>query len=63
MSKELTYRLIVIKKKNHPSIYERGINSKIFSTSTNIAVDRRKELKEYLEDPNKRTPYKIKIQA
>lgn len=50
-------------KKNHPLIYERGINYDVFITNTNIAGDWRKELKGYLEDPSKRTPHRIRIQA
>ena len=32
MSEELTHKLIVIGKKNHPSIYERGIISEVVNT-------------------------------
>lgn len=53
MSEELTHKLIVIDKRNHPSIFERGINSKNFNTNNNIAGGLRKEFREKLEDPNK----------
>ena len=39
MSEELTYKLIVIGKKNHPSIYDRGIILEVVSTDTNVARD------------------------
>ena len=39
MSKELTHKLIMIGKKNHPSIYERGIGLKVVSTNANVAGD------------------------
>ena len=39
MSKELTHKLIMIGKKNHPSIYERGIRLKFVSTNANVAGD------------------------
>ena len=39
ISEELTYKLIVIRKKNHPSIYERGIRLEVVSTDANVARD------------------------
>ena len=39
MSKELTHKLIVIGKKNHPSIYERGIILEVVSTNENVEGD------------------------
>ena len=36
MSEELTHKLIVIQKKNHPSIYERGITLEVISTAVNV---------------------------
>ena len=39
MGEELTYKLIMIEKKNHPSIFERGINLDIFNNDMNIARD------------------------
>lgn len=62
MSEELTHILIMIEKKNHPSIYKRGINFEIFNINTNIVGDYRKELKEYLEGPI-RTPHQTIFQA
>ena len=53
----------MIEKKNHPSIFERGIVLNIFNNDMNIAGDWREEFKEYLENPNKRVPHKTKAQA
>ena len=39
MSREFTHKLIMIKKKNHSSIFERGINLEIFNNDMNIARD------------------------
>ena len=39
MSEELTHKLIVIGKKNHLSIYERGIRLEVVSTDVNVARD------------------------
>ena len=39
MSEELTHKLIMIGKKNHPSIYERGIGLEVIRTYTNVAGD------------------------
>ena len=37
MGEELTHKLIMIEKKNHPSIFERGIDLDIFNNDMNIA--------------------------
>ena len=39
MSEELTHKLIVIGKKNHPLIYERGIILEVINTDENVAGD------------------------
>ena len=39
MGEELTHKLIMIEKKNHPSIFERGIYLDIFNSDMNIAGD------------------------
>ena len=36
MSEELTHKLIVIGKKNHPSIYERGIRLEVINTYSDV---------------------------
>ena len=53
MSKELTHKLIVIDKKNHPLIYERRIGIEVASTDTNVVEDWRNNIREYLEDLNR----------
>ena len=39
MSEELTHKLIMIEKKNHPSIFEIGIDLDIFNNDMNITGD------------------------
>ena len=39
MSEELTHKLIVIGKKNHPLIYERRIILEVINTNANVVVD------------------------
>ena len=39
MSEELTYKIIVIRRKNHPSIYEMGIILEVINTNSNVAGD------------------------
>ena len=63
MSEELTHKLIVICKKNHPSIYERGIRLEVVSIDANVAGDWRIMIKEYLEDPNRQVPHRVKAQS
>ena len=63
MSKELTHKLIVIGKKNHPSIYERGIGLEVVSTDANVVGDWRIKIIKYLEDPNRQVPYRVKTQS
>ena len=41
MGEELTHKLTMIEKKNHPSIFERGIDLDIFKNDMNIAGDSR----------------------
>ena len=36
MGEELTHKLIMIEKKNYPSIFERGIDLDIFNNDMNI---------------------------
>ena len=60
MGDELTHKLIMIKKKNHPSIFERGIDLDIFNNDMNISRDWRIEFIEYLENPKKRVPRRMK---
>ena len=39
MGEELTHKLIMIEKKNHPSIFERGIDLDMFNNDMNIVGD------------------------
>ena len=60
MSKELTHKFIVVGKKNHPLIYEREIRLEVVSIDANVAGDWRIKIKEYLEDPNRQVPHRVK---
>ena len=62
MSEELTHKLIVIGNKNHPLIYERGIRLEVVNTDTSVVGDWRIKIREYLEDPNRQVPYRVKAQ-
>ena len=62
MRKKLTHNLIVIGKKNHPSIYEIGIILEVINTYENVVGDWRIKIREYLEDPNKQVPHRLKAQ-
>ena len=53
----------MIEKKNHPSIFDRGINLGIFNNDMNIVGDWKTNFREYLENPNKRVPHRTKAQA
>ena len=63
MSEELTHKLIVIGKKNHPSIYERGIILEVVNTDANVVEDWKIKNREYLEDPNMQVPHRVKAQS
>ena len=63
MSKELTHKLVLIQKRSHPSIQQRGINVEVFNTDVGIAGDWRDEFKKYLENPNVKAPHKLKVQT
>ena len=63
MGEELTYKLIMIENKNHPSIFETRIDLNIFNNDMNIAGDCRTEFREYLENPYKRVPHITKAQS
>ena len=63
MREKLTHKLIVIGKKNHPSIYERGIRLEVVNTDANVVGDWRIKIIEYLEDPNRQVPHRVKAQS
>ena len=51
---------VKLEKKNHLSIFERGIDPNTFNNDMNIATDWRTEFIEYLENPNKKVPHRTK---
>ena len=61
MSEELTHKVIVIGKKNHPSIYERGIKLEVVYTDINVVGDWIIKIIEYLEDPNRQVPFESSV--
>ena len=63
MGEKLTHNLTMIEKKNHLSIFEKGIDLNIFNNDMNIAGDWRTGFKEYLENTNKKVPHRTKAQA
>ena len=63
MSEEFTHKLIVIGKKNHPSIYEREIRLEVVNIDANVAGDWRIKIRDYLEDPNRQVPHRMKAQS
>ena len=63
MSEEMTNKLIVIGKENHPSIYEREIKLEVVNTVANVAGDWRIKIKQYLDDPNRQVPHRVKAQS
>ena len=63
MSEELTHKLIVIGKKNHLYINERGIRLEVVNKDANVVGDWRIKIKEYLEDPNRQVPHRVKAQS
>ena len=63
MSEELTHKLIVIGKKNHPLIYERGIRLEVINTYANVTGDWRIKIREYLENPYRQVSHRVKAQS
>ena len=59
-SEELTHKLIVIGKKNHPSMYEMRFKLEVVNTNENVARDWRIKIREYLKDPNRYVPHRVK---
>lgn len=55
MSEKLSQTYYDQEKRNHYSIFERGINLEIFKANINIADNRMKELNECIEIPIKQT--------
>ncbi|XP_073137497.1 uncharacterized protein [Henckelia pumila] len=63
LSEELTHRLVLIQKKNHPSIMQMGLQVETFNLYTNLAGDWQEELKEALKFPEKSTPYGVRMKV
>ena len=55
--------MILVQKRQHPSISKRGILTNIFSVDVNIAGDWRTELESYMHCPGKKAPYALKMKA
>ena len=53
----------MIGKKNHPSIYERGIRLEVVNTDANVAEDWRIKIRVHLEDSNRQVPHRAKAQS
>lgn len=60
-TEELTHKFIIIQKRNHPSIKEKGMLIDMFNTNTKVVKDWRQSIRPYLEHPYFKTPYKIKM--
>ena len=63
MREEWTHKLILIGKKNHPSIYERRFILEVVNTDANVVGDWRIKIREYLEDLNRVVPHRVKAQS
>ncbi|XP_073130880.1 uncharacterized protein [Henckelia pumila] len=62
-SEKLTHRLVLILKKNHPSINQRGLHVETFNLDVNLAGDLREELKEALQSHEKSISYGLKMKS
>ncbi|XP_075473939.1 uncharacterized protein LOC142504995 [Primulina tabacum] len=56
MSPELTHKLVLIQKRNHPSIQQRGIQVETFNLDINLTGDWRDDIKHVLESPGRDIP-------
>ena len=63
LSKDLTHKFVFVQKRNHPSILERGIQVQTLNINMNLAWDWCKDIKNYLENPTKKVPFKVRAQA
>ncbi|XP_075515608.1 uncharacterized protein LOC142550256 [Primulina tabacum] len=63
MSPELTHRLVLIQKKNHPSIQQRGIQVDMLNLDVNLAGDWRDDMKMVLESTGRDIPHGLKMRA
>ncbi|XP_073017421.1 uncharacterized protein [Primulina eburnea] len=60
MSPELTHMLVLIQKKNHPSIQQRGIQVDTLNLDLNLARDWRDDIKQVLESTGKDVSHGLK---
>ncbi|XP_075494140.1 uncharacterized protein LOC142531771 [Primulina tabacum] len=58
---ELTHKLLLVQKKNHPSIYQRGIQVDTFDIDVELAGDWIDEIKDALRNPEQNLHYGLKM--
>ncbi|XP_073279508.1 uncharacterized protein [Primulina huaijiensis] len=63
MSPELTHRLVLIQKRNHPSIQQRGIQVDTLNLDINLAGDWRDDIKQVLELIGRDIPHGLKMRS
>ncbi|XP_073037020.1 uncharacterized protein [Primulina eburnea] len=61
ISPELTHKLLLVQKRNHPSIYQRGIQGVTFDIDFELAEDWRAEIKDALKNPEQKLHYGLKM--
>ncbi|XP_073049435.1 uncharacterized protein [Primulina eburnea] len=60
---ELTHRLVLIQKKNHPSIQQRGIQADTLNLNINLVGDWRDDMKQVLESTGRDIPHGLKMRT
>ncbi|XP_050222165.1 uncharacterized protein LOC126672259 [Mercurialis annua] len=63
MSGALTHKFLVVEKRCHPSIQEKGIQIEVLDIGVTAVVDWRYDIKRYLENPGIRMPHRVRVQA
>lgn len=63
MYEELTHRLVLIQKKNHPSITQSGLQVETLNVDVNLTDDWRDELKKFLQFSEKKIPHGLKMKS
>lgn len=63
MSDELTHKSILIQKRNHPYIEERGMPMDVFKIDIEVVGNWRNSIRQYLQNSKSNTPLRIKMQA
>ncbi|XP_075486426.1 uncharacterized protein LOC142526036 [Primulina tabacum] len=61
MSPELTHKLLLIQRRNHPSIHQRGIQVDTFDIDVDLAGDWRDGIKDALRNPEHNVHYGLKM--